>query len=139
LWPCGCVTALLAGVALLFFAPSALNWWQHRRLSSAASEVELGAGCERTAAEHEGEAIGIFASPPSLTVTYMCWGMPTAATRDAADAALRAGGFDVASPWRGEDYINTGPVEVSSWTGHGARVIADADDGRVELMFDLRG
>lgn len=131
-WPLGCLTAIVAVLALLRFGPSAATWWHHRVMSSAVSEVELGPLCERTAELREGDAIGIFATPPSLTVTYTCPGMSATQTRDAADAALRAGDFALTSAW----YAKTSRVEVSSWTGHGARVIANADNGEIELTLE---
>jgi hypothetical protein len=134
-WPRAVIGAFVAGVLLVLGGPRAATWWQHQLLASTASKVELPAACERTAERRDGEAIGIFATPPTLSTTYTCSGLSGAATRDAADAALRAGGFALEYSWRPENFTDTGPVEVSSWSGPGSRALAVVAGGRIELTL----
>lgn len=129
------VDIFVAVVALFFLTPSVATWWQRRRLAAAASEFEPGPRCLRIRELREGDAIGIFASPPSMTVTHLCAGMSVGATRAAADAGLRAGGFALVSSWRAEDRAKTDPEEVSSWTGHGSYVIASVDRDGIQLTL----
>lgn len=125
--------ALLIGFVLLVFGPKVLTWWQHRILISAGSHVDFGQGCQRVELTRHGEAIGIFATPPSVRISYECAGMTRAAVRALVDKALQAGGFRQDRGWTDEDYTNTGPVQASSWRGHSTDLSAIIAPGEVTL------
>jgi hypothetical protein len=120
----------VVSVLLVLLVPRGATWWQHHLLASAASKVDLPAACERTAERRDGEAIGIFATPPTLSVDYTCAGLSPDATREAADAALRAGGFVPEYAWRAHE-----ADETSLWNGHGSHVLAVVAGARVELTL----
>jgi hypothetical protein len=134
-WPRGFIAVVVVGTLLVLLVPPGATWWQHQLMASAESNIDLPAPCERTAERRDGEAIGIFVTPPALTVTYTCPGPSPAATREAADEALRAGGFALEYSWRERNFTDKGAVEASSWSGHGSHVLAVVEAGRIELTL----